>query len=554
MFSFFVFWLLGFPILLFSQNNLLNRADNYYQAHAFSEAIPLYQKYLRNNMDIDAKEKLAECYSHLRDFTQAAKLYHDLVSSPETKPLNLFLYGRTLMALEQYNEARKWFAEYQKSVPSNKLAADFVQFCDSVPAFKLKKSTYLISRLSINSKQSDFSPMYYRDKLVFSSSRQSKKSSGTPCFWDACSKVDMFFTTVSEKEKKLAEPSLLKGENKTGFQDGASCYDISNNLIWFTRYLVDPQVDAKDQKKSQSSKNDPLRLNLKLFYVSPSSRDWREGKPFSFNSDHYSVGHPTLSSDGKELYFVSDQPGGYGGTDIYVSYRLADTLWTQPLNLGPEINTPFNEIYPFFHSSGSLFFSSDGHPGFGGMDIFVARRHGVWGHVENLGYPINSSADDFGFILDFGGEEGCFASNRKGGEGASDLYQVHLATRLPECPLQLPNSYCFTFLEKGTDFDNSKAAERTNYHWDFGDGQSAVGTEVEHCYAEPGSYLVILSEEGILSKQTLQTVKTYTLVLEDFKQVFIESPDTVYVNEEVVLDASRSRIKDCSAEDFQWDF
>jgi hypothetical protein len=167
-----------------------------------------------------------------------------------------------------------------------------------------------------------------------------------------------------------------------------------------------------------------MRSNLKLYWTRKIGGKWVGEQPFQHNNDQYSLSHPSLSHDGNTLYFVSDMPGGIGGTDIYRCFRAADG-WTQPQNLGKTINTRGDETTPFIHIDNILYFASSGHGGFGGLDVFKVSIDGKEiGQVENLGYPVNTSSDDFGLILNKQGVHGFMSSNRRSGGFNDDLYEV----------------------------------------------------------------------------------------------------------------------------------
>jgi hypothetical protein len=167
-----------------------------------------------------------------------------------------------------------------------------------------------------------------------------------------------------------------------------------------------------------------MRSNLKLYWTRKIGGKWVGEQPFQHNNDQYSLSHPSLSHDGNTLYFVSDMPGGIGGTDIYRCFRAADG-WTQPQNLGKTINTRGDETTPFIHIDNILYFVSSGHGGFGGLDVFKVSIDGKEiGQVENLGYPVNTSSDDFGLILNKQGVHGFMSSNRRSGGFNDDLYEV----------------------------------------------------------------------------------------------------------------------------------
>ncbi|MBI4649539.1 MAG: PKD domain-containing protein [Bacteroidia bacterium] len=277
---------------------------------------------------------------------------------------------------------------------------------------------------------------------------------------------------------------------------------------------------------------------------------WTNIQPFKHNSNEYMIMHPSLNENGEELFFVSDMSGGYGGTDIYYC-KLIGNEWSQPINLGSAVNTSQNEMFPFIHSSGNLYFSSAGHNGLGGLDIFFTKKiNGEWKDPEPIAKPINSEFDDFGFITDSLSETGYFSSNRN---KSDDIYYFKFITVKPEiiekCDSMRENNYCFVFFEPGTS-DTTKLF----YEWDLGDGTKIKAFEAEHCYQKPGYYEVKLKVVDTLSEEKFTKIVTYSLNIEDIEQVYISSVDTCLINSEVIFDGTKTNLKNFIIKEFSWDF
>jgi outer membrane protein OmpA-like peptidoglycan-associated protein len=268
-----------------------------------------------------------------------------------------------------------------------------------------------------------------------------------------------------------------------------------------------------------------------------------------FNNQWYNTTTPCLSPDGKKLYFASDKPGGFGGSDLYYSLWKSDR-WEDPVNLGPIINTKGNESYPFVNAAGELFFSSDGHPGFGGKDIFFSMMSDtIWSEPVRLDPPINSPLDDFGIVTDPLMHQGFFSSNR----GKSiDIFQFH--TNTPQVLYSQPqrtNQYCFFLADSGT-----IVIDTTNlrYVWTFGDGGKASGLKVKHCFPGSGRYNV---RQDIFDKVTGRlffTKSIYTLEIQDYKQPFINSSDYGVKGDTVKFDGLRSNLPGYKIVSYLWNF
>ncbi len=269
----------------------------------------------------------------------------------------------------------------------------------------------VINTTKINTSSLEFSPAYYQNGIVFVSSRNQQgkidKQINETYF-------ELFYSDVDATGMPLS-PSPFSVRWSDAQHEGPVTFDREGRVLYFT-------------SNSIHKKNDDKKVaHLKIYEAIKGQNDWKDVRALSFNSDNYDCAHPTLSADGKKLFFASNMSGGYGGMDLYFVEKTP-TGWSAPINLGSDINTAGNEIFPFIHSSGNLFFSSNGYDGFGGLDIFmidISSRK--WGKVTNLGEPFNSPADDLGLILNPEGNRGYFASSRDGGAGKDDIYLFEAA-------------------------------------------------------------------------------------------------------------------------------
>jgi len=265
----------------------------------------------------------------------------------------------------------------------------------------------------INSPDLDFSPVYFKDGIIFTSDRLrfGDKGTGNPN-----KQFNDLFFSEQMGEVTFKKPERIKGLNSK-FHDGIASFSEKDQKLYFTR-----------NNQKGTILNTKKAKRLKIFVSSYVDDSWTEPQPISFNVEKYSTCHPSISADGQMMYFASNRPGGIGGMDIYVTY-LENGKWSEPVNMGPDINTDKNEIFPFTDGNGTLFFSSEGHNNMGGLDLFAAQEvvnphmtgDDNW-EVTNLGAPFNSPADDFGFIGNAGGDKGFFTSGREGGNGRDDIY------------------------------------------------------------------------------------------------------------------------------------
>ncbi|MFN7118065.1 MAG: OmpA family protein, partial [Saprospiraceae bacterium] len=274
---------------------------------------------------------------------------------------------------------------------------------------QVPQNVTLTNCTSINTAALEFSPAFYQNGLVFVSSRYKNgpvdERLGETFF-------ELFYADLDPNGLPL-KPQALSLQVNSQLHEGPVTFNRKGNLIFFTRNNQTGGVARPDTKG---------KVRLKIYQAQKGLYDWENLIELPFNSDNYSCMHPTLSPDGDKLFFASNMPGGYGGRDLYFVEKK-NGVWSKPINLGPDVNTEKNEAFPFLHESGVLFFASDGHSGYGGLDLFMIDLSSrIWGKVTNLGKPFNSSQDDLGLILNAEGTRGYFSSNREGGVGKDDIY------------------------------------------------------------------------------------------------------------------------------------
>lgn len=406
-------------------------------------------------------------------------------------------------------------------------------------SLKAQQETYTVTRASFSSdKYDEFSPVYYKNGIVFCSNRKSgsladySTSQGKGTF-----KINYIDTTgkVTWKKAKLFSKSL-----KTRLNDGPASFTRTGDTIYFSRNL---KIDGRlGDLSNQGNK-------LGIFSAVLEEGKWKNIREFRFNSDYYNVTTPFVSSDGSKLFFSSDRPGGYGGSDIYVCL-MKNGIWEDPVNLGPIINTMGNESYPYVNPAGELFFASDGHYGMEGKDIFFSRiKDNEWLPPVRLDPPLNSQYDDFGIITDTLINEGFFSSNRN-----KSIDILKFKTNIPQIyytDIQKENQYCFRFSDSGAIEVDTLYLK---YVWEFGDGKKASGEEVNHCFPGPGMYEVKLAIDDRATGKLFFSKLAYTLELKDFEQPYINSPDIIVIGEPVYFDGLKSFFPGYEAITYTWDF
>jgi hypothetical protein len=402
-----------------------------------------------------------------------------------------------------------------------------------IPVFGQMK--YTVEKLPLkNDGSNDFAPVFYKNGIVFCSNRKRENfivhqnSDGKPFY-------DLYLAVKNKKTKKWNTPSLLNIDLATLLNDGPIAFTKDSTKVFFSHTL--PNND----------KSKPAKMGL--FSGTMGTQRVTNIQPFKFNSPDYNVGHPSISQDGKKLFFASDKPGGFGGFDLYVCI-LVGKNWTEPKNLGSAINTPGNEIFPYIHSSGRLYFSSNQHKSSGGYDIFYSDEiEGEWQPVERLEEPINSTADDFSYITNKTFESGYFSSNRN---KSDDIYSFSAAfPTFDNCDTLRSNNYCFTFFEEGTiDLDTTSL----KYEWDLGDGTKIRSKEASHCFNGPGNYFVQLNVIDTITNEILTNQASYDFPIKDIEQASIISKDTVKQGNPILFEGSDKYLPNFNTIDYYWDF
>ena len=395
-------------------------ADEYYQTFKFDKAAEIYEDIIEKNPeDILALRRAGESRMRIDEFDVAETHFRSLTLLKDSDPQDLLSLAYVLKVNKKYDEAVVAYELYLMNNPDEYLE----KYTEDDWATRIIRDSarFEVGTTDINSPQSDFAPAFTEEGIIFASSRKQGKGKRNIYNWNDQSYLNMYTASIAE-DSSLVGAKVIKDKSNSRYHDGTVTYDPQQKIMYFTRnnYL-------KGKKKS----DEDGRLNLGIFFSSYTDGKVGKLQPFPFNDPSYSLGHPVISPDGKYMYFVSDMPGGRGGTDIWVSERNLD-FWGEPKNLGSKVNTPGNEMFPYVNSEGLFCFSSDWHPGLGGLDLFYTELDSSDTPVRNFGYPINSSYDDFGMLAFKGGRKGYFSSNRPGGSGDDDIYSfiIHPPTKV----------------------------------------------------------------------------------------------------------------------------
>ena len=399
-------------------------AGKSYEIGEYYYAIEKYRKAYRSQKLGAEKAQMAfrigESYYHLSDFAKAVIWYKNAISRNYAEPICMLHYADCLRATQKYEDAITWYQTYLGVKPDDQLAKNGLESCKLAQEWLDSPNRYIVNIVKeLNSRDNDYSPVFVggRDnEIIFSSTRETvtgkRKSNITGTRYG-----DLFTCKFLIQKQKWDTPKLLE-ENlliNTTNDEGAATLSDRGDLMIFTRARYDKTKD----------------LGTELYAANQSRGDWSEPTLLEVVGDSLIAAHPSLSADGTTLYFVSDRPGGYGGKDIWMAADKGGGIFDKLENLGSDINTPGDEMFPFIRENGDLYFSSNYHPGIGGLDIFkaVKNEEGKW-EVENMRAPVNSPGDDFGVgVIKGEVEKGLFSSNRKGSR-SDDIYSFYLPPKI----------------------------------------------------------------------------------------------------------------------------
>jgi peptidoglycan-associated lipoprotein len=378
----------------------------------YVKAAKNYEKAVSKKSNFVAQKKLANTYRLMNETKKGMDAYGKVIYQPNVESIDRFYYAQMLIANKKYAEATPVLRDYLKSNPGDKLAESLLKSCESPEVFMKDTAKYTVTKAKIGNVTEFYGPVKYKDGIVMSANLDGKGKDKVSQTGKSFYKL---YFTKKDKNGSFSTPEKLSGNiNSHRLHTASATYSNDGSVVYYTSSNTDGL-----------SKTELLEsvIGLKINKDTIANGMYLKSTEFPYNSKFYSVGHPALSPDGKTMYFISDMPGGKGGTDVYET-KMENGKWAKPNNLGDKVNTAGNEMYPFVDSLGNLYFSSNGSKGLGGLDIFKATKSGnAFELVENLNYPINSSKDDFGFMIYADNKTGYLSSNR---EGSDKIYEFIL--------------------------------------------------------------------------------------------------------------------------------
>lgn len=406
-----------------SQKTQVAKADKNYEKFAYVDAIKTYERIFEKGYKTpDMLQKLGNAYYFNAELDKAARWYGELFNmTQDVEPEYYYRYAQSLKSVKDYKKADQMMAEFHRRKGDDlrgQLADDQK---DYLSVIRKNSGKYTLESTTINSEKSDYGSAYFGSKLIFASARDSV--GGKKHSWTGESFTDLYSAQMAP-DGSLSDPKKFGGDINSKFHESTPVFSRDGKTVYFTR---------NNFLNGKKGKDDDRTVLLKIYKATLEGDKWTNITPLPFNSDDYSVAHPALSKDGKTLFFASNMPGSMGQavkpntlpqSDIWKVAINPDGTFGTPVNLGAPVNTEARETFPFV-SGEEFYFASDGHPGLGGLDIFVSKlqENGTYTDAVNLGEPINSSQDDFGFIIDSQTKTGYLTSNRDGGAGSDDIYK-----------------------------------------------------------------------------------------------------------------------------------
>lgn len=404
----------------FGQGGKLKKADNYFNHLSYAYAADIYVDLQGSEYDSPQMQgRLAFCYLKMSDWNKSAETYAGMINSSEATQVDYYNYSYVLRRLGDYPESDKWMKEYAEMASNDSRAQLYLENPNYKSEIEDIDPFFSLKNLEVNTEFSDFGGYYNQseDRVYFLSSRKERAFVKNEWGWNESRFLDLFSAGIDSNGELVDAQQMNKVSTK--FHEGPLAFSPDGKTVYFTRNNISSGKDRRDSDKIQ---------NLKL-YISTVDSDGKfiDEVEFPYNSKAYSIGHPSITKDGKTMYLTSDMPGGFGGADLYKVEIKEDGTFGEMINLGEGINTEGQEMFPFVSDDNKLFFSSDGRLGLGGLDVYVTEideEDGSIGNIQNLGLPINTKSDDFAFTLSKDMQVGYLSSDRAGGQGGDDIYSL----------------------------------------------------------------------------------------------------------------------------------
>ena len=399
-----------------AQDKKVSKANKSFSEYEYAIAIKSYEALVKDGYSKeDIYKNLGNANYLNANYQEAVSWYQQLFELENTSidPEFMYKYAQSLKSLQKYDESDVWMQKFIAANSQDQRAIKFGENLEYLNKIEANSNRYDIKNLAINSKESDFAPSVAKEMLVFSTARDTGITSRKIHNWNNKAFLNLYKATPNEEGDFINASKLSKTLNKKT-HESSTAFTKDGSTVYFTRNNSDNGKFSRDKEGVS---------RLKIYKATLNGEQWTNIQELPFNGDNYSVAHPTLNKDETKLYFASDMPGTHGESDIFSVEIKTDGTFGTPQNLGKTINTESRETFPFITDDNKLYFASDGHPGLGGLDIFVTNLENQYKpSIENVGRPLNSEQDDFSFVINEESKKGFFASNRDGGKGDDDIY------------------------------------------------------------------------------------------------------------------------------------
>lgn len=417
------------------QRSLRDRAAEYFQRYEYARAAEIYSQLSnRENPRLQDMEFAAESYFQMRNFLEAETWYSRVVQHKDHNLQHLMRYADLLKANGKYEAAKAQYHAYAERSGNARDVQVKIAGCDSALVWIANPTPHLVrNEQAVNTDKSEFAVSVIDGTAYYTGEADAGNKLGASVYgWTGRPYLKVHQSSLDQDLHTLGSPDILGAElNSPDFHVGPVATPDNGRTLYITRTYIGKELGAEMERGRKYRTH-----RLELYKYVQQDGKW-VGTPFEHNDpDRYSVGHAAFSADGQILYFASDRPGGLGGTDIWYCERNANGSWSTPINAGAQINTPGNELFPAIGADHNLYYSTDGLAGMGGLDVFFASgSKGSWTTPVNLGYPLNSSRDDFSFVTTIDDDLqqiGFLSSNRTGGVGEDDIYSFVFEKPQPE--------------------------------------------------------------------------------------------------------------------------
>jgi outer membrane protein OmpA-like peptidoglycan-associated protein/tetratricopeptide (TPR) repeat protein len=499
--------LLVLSMSMFSQKVKEAKADKAYDKFAYVDAIKTYERLFEKGYKTpEMLQKLGNAYYFKAELENAAKWYGELFAlTQDVEPEYYYRYAQSLKAIKDYKKADQMLEKFNQKNGSDIRAKLASAQKDYLAVIKKNSGRYTLENAGINSEFSDYGSAFYNNKVIFASARDTGGVRKSKHSWTGENFTNLYSAEMGQDGALTSAERFSKSINSR-FHESTPVFSKDGQTVYFTR----------NNFLTKKGKDKDGAVLLKLYKATLNGDNWENITELPFNSNEYSVAHPALSPDGKTLYFVSNMPGTLGQSDIFKVAINGDTFGA-PENLGNTVNTEGRETFPFITPENELFFASDGHPGLGGLDVFATKieADGTFKNVVNVGEPLNSSKDDFAYLINNKTHLGYVTSNRDGGQGNDDIYRFKETKPLIiNCEQTL--SGVVTDKESGAPLANAKVVLQNKDYKVLGEKITDSEGKFDFGVVDCGTKYILKTE-----KPDYTTIETPTITAEETGKTFV---------------------------------